>query len=224
MVLGSSLAHGVASRAITQSTVDFKQKVQAMRKKVDAVRHKRAARYRALCAGIKDVFSDNLLFFNSEGDQNGKDKKAFCNYLGFTPSDDGCLAIHFVSLRAKDLTMKAVDKMIINEHSYARLLQTYRTKDIKEIFTQNKKADLMRLLCCWSYLDGNDRQFITQGHALALEKGELRFCWDKKEKVIRMRTIISYDAMSPIRADEVRNLIPTGTPYEWRSYAGECEQ
>ena len=228
MVLGSSLAHGVAARYSREALEDFEGRLPEIESKLDALKKKRAARYRFLQNAYWYLYQAHAVAAMHEGNLNGKDKSASFIFIGLWPKKYRVNGEDkpFFELRQHTEYAKYPVGMfdgeplvIMGKHAIARYMETYGETDLAKIFRENF-VDVSALVLASIRKRNDVAKNTSKEDAIQLygEKGVIKCLWLPSERVLEIKTIISYDAMPQAQADEYRALRDYRMVSQWRNY------
>ncbi len=161
-----------------------------------------------------EAFKDRCITNESVGKQDGKDKKGVFWLLGWLPctvarpdAEDISILISSITLESKNPQYHETPIAEITNHCLARIYQTYRTDDFSQ-FVEKEKRYLVALMdILQGFIDGLDK---TATYALATTTGILLLQLYQDGGVVQLKTAISYEAMTPVKADKLKRKVEKG--------------
>ena len=210
--MGASLAHGVSKRRIRDGMNDWQEKIDTLLEKHRPGKAKRAAIFRAWRKVLTEIYKDRIIYKLNNGRQDGKDKKASHWLLVWDPctvdrENKEELVILFSSIKLKARNADPEDHEIaeMTTHCLARLYQTYHIDNFEQ-FVETEKTYLavlliLKMMFVTGELDASDT------YALTTTKGIILFGFIQETMTIQLKTIISFEAMSPSKAEWIKNKI-----------------
>jgi len=229
MVLGSSLAHGIAKKCKRDGLEKFNGRLAEVKQKVLGFRVKRAAKYRYLQEAYNFLYQQHGLFLDLFGDKSGKDKKAWFLFFGVWPKKVEInkteriiweLTGHKESAKDPRGNFDVKPGVIFGDHAVARYFETYDGETDFAKILRNNRQDVDALIHAHQYLSEKINLDSIKDNAVQLygNRGVIRCLWIPENNVLEVKTIISYDAMPPEQAKEYRALISTNHVSQWRNY------
>lgn len=227
MVLGSSVAHGMASKSFREAVSLFKEREEQIIGDIKKIKFKRAAHYRFIQKALEFLYQEYCIAAVYSGDRSGKDKTAYYIIAGLKPSiyvEKDMLEQPYFDLvghvvLAKSPAIDFTPTARLSRHAVARFMQTYGLSDINQIFKSNVE-DANALIYASRVIKADPELALGSNKAWQVygNRGLIKFVFIPEKLLIDVKTVISYDSMTPSQSVEYKALAGKEMLSKWHNY------